>query len=215
MSKSKSKKVTRGCWPHPLLEILPGTLPVAGSASSNPVVDDYDIYIGFDHMSLTSRGMPWEPGEEIHFPIADMGVPGDVVRYRELVDWTLLQLGGGARVHAGCIGGHGRTGMFFAALVAAATNRKDAIAYVREHYCKKACETSKQIDFLVKHYGVDAIAGSKITSSGKGGWTEGGNAVFDDNWTMSDATYAGKAIVPLMNSVTIWGDSLYIEEDDF
>lgn len=213
MSKSKTTPTKRPCWPHPLLEIQPGMHPVAGSASSNPVVDDYDIYIGFDHMKLTSRGMPWEPGTEIHYPIQDMGTPADVVMYRKLVNWTLDQLEGGARVHAGCIGGHGRTGMFFVALVAAATGRKDAILYVREHYCKKACETATQIDFLVKHYGVDAVKASKCGAVGVGGWKQGGDMVFDKSWTMSDDTYEGKAIVPLLSSTTIWGDSLRDDGD--
>ena len=30
----------------------------------------------------------------------------------------------------------------------------DAIAYVREHYCKEAVETKSQVDFLMKHFGV-------------------------------------------------------------
>jgi len=208
MSKSKKTLATRPCWPHPLLEILPGTHPVAGSASSNPVVYDYDIYIGFDHMKLTSRGMPWETGTEIHYPIKDMSTPTDVAMYRKLVDWTLAQLEGGARVHAGCIGGHGRTGMFFVALVAAATGRKDAIAYVREHYCKKACETATQIDFLVKHFGVDSVKASKTFAPAKGTWTEGGNAVFGDDWPEAYGDASGKAIVPLVSSTTIWGDAL-------
>lgn len=206
--------IKRPCWPHPLLEIKPGMPPVAGSASYSPVVDDYDVYIGFDAMELTKRHLPWMPGVEIKYPIQDMSVPKDLKTYRELVDWTLEQLEGGARVHAGCIGGHGRTGMFFAALVAVATGRKNAITYVREHYCKKACETSAQIDFLVKHYGVDPVKASKTYVSAKGGWTQGGNNIFSDDWASADATASGKAIVPLVNSTTIWGASLWSGDDD-
>ena len=219
MSRRKSKKITavRLCWPHPLLEIKPGMPPVAGGGCSTPAVDDYDIYIGFDRMTLTTRHLPWTPGVEIEYFIPDMTVPKDVATYRKLIDWTLEQMEGGARVHAGCIGGHGRTGMFFVALVAVATGRKDAIAYVREHYCKKACETSTQIDFLVKHFGVDSVKASKNAEFTKGGmWTQGGKNIFDTaNWTSSDSLANGKAIVPLVSSVTIWGDSLCIDEEDF
>ncbi|KKK65816.1 hypothetical protein LCGC14_2970330 [marine sediment metagenome] len=196
----KPKTYKRACWPHPLLEIRPGLRLVAGSGCAHPIVDDYDVYIGFDAMTLTTRHLPWTPGVEIHYRIDDMQAPKNAKTYRKLVDWTLEQLVSGARVHAGCIGGHGRTGMFFTALVAAATGRKDAILYVREHYCKKACETSTQIDFLVKHYGVDPVTASKCGAVGVGGWDQGGDMLFDDSWMTN------KAIVPLVSSTTIWGD---------
>ncbi len=217
MSKSKKTEfVVRPCWPHPLLEIKPGMPPIAGSACAKPVVDDYDIYIGFDTMRFTERHLPWTPGVEIEYRIRDRGVPGDVNTYRELLGWTLAQMEGGARVHAGCIGGHGRTGMFFAALVAVATGRKDAINYVREHYCKKACETKTQIDFLVKHFDVDAVKESKVYTPSVTPWTNGGKNIFhgDTTW-VDEGEYGGKAIVPLVNSKTIWGDSLYFDGDEF
>jgi hypothetical protein len=214
---SKSKTVApyaRKCWPHPLLEVKPGMPPIAGSACRTPVVTDYDIYIGFDSMTFTDRALPWTPGMEIAFPIPDMGVPKSPENFVKLVDWTLSQMEGGAKVHAGCIGGHGRTGMFFAALVAVATGRKDAIMYVRENYCKKACETSKQIDFLVKRFGVDdakASKGAVVFSSGSQG-----------NWPKSpytkqhgiDSTPGGKVIYPVSDSTTIWGDTLYAEVEE-
>jgi hypothetical protein len=150
-----------------------------------------------------------------------MAAPEDLETYRKLINWTLAQLEGGAKVHAGCIGGHGRTGMFFVALVTVATGRKDAITYVREHYCKKACETSSQINFLVKHFGVDSVKASKNYTPSNGAWTKGGNKVFtnggisDVYWEAGTSTASGKAIVPLVSSKTIWGDSLYIEDDDY
>lgn len=218
----KSKFTVRPCWPHPLLEIKPGMPPVAGGACVTPAVDDYDIYIGFDSgMPLTKRHLPWTPGVEISYPVRDMSVPEDLASYRKLINWTLEQMESGAKVHAGCIGGHGRTGMFFAALVTVATGRKDAITYVREHYCKKACETATQIEFLVKHFGVDSVKASKNYTSGKGAWTKGGNKVFinggisEEYWEAGTSTAYGKAIVPLVSSKTIWGDTLYIEDDDY
>ena len=222
MSK-KSKFKVRPCWPHPLFEIKPGMPPVSGGSCGTPAVADYDIYIGLDSgMTFTDRQFPWTPGAEIYYPIQDMQAPTNLQTYRKLINWTLEQLEGGARVHVGCIGGHGRTGMFLSALVTVATGRKDAIAYVREHYCKKACETSSQIDFLVKHYGVDSVKASKNYTSAKSGWTKGGNKVNgsasvwpDDVYWLDDQTTTGaKAIIPLASSKTIWGDSLLTEEDD-
>jgi hypothetical protein len=197
--------------------------PVAGSSCGTPAVGDCDIYIGLDRgMTFTDRQFPWTPGAEIYYPIRDMSVPENLTTYRKLINWTLEQLEGGAKVHVGCIGGHGRTGMFFAALVAVATGRKDAITYVREHYCKKACETAGQIEFLVKHFGVDPVKASKSATSSKGGWTKDGNKVNggtdawpdDVYWIDGKTTADGKAIVPLVSSTTIWGDTLYGDETD-
>ncbi len=211
--KSNVKPYVRSCWPHPLLEVKPGMPPIAGSACSTPVVADYDIYIGFASMDFTDRHLPWTPGMEIAFPIQDMGVPKSPENFGKLVDWTLAQMEGGAKVHAGCIGGHGRTGMFFAALVAAATGRKDAIKYVREHYCKKACETSVQIDFLVKRFGVDEVKGSKTFSSGSSnGWPTTGKTYGKQQGISSEDC---RVIYPISDSTTIWGDTLLGEPDEF
>ncbi len=201
------KPYVRKCWPHPLLEIKPGLPAIAGSACANPVVADYDIYIGFERMSLTDRHLPWTPGTEISYPITDMGVPKNPETYGKLVDWTLEQMEGGARVHAGCIGGHGRTGMFFAALVAVATGRKDAITYVRENYCKKACETSAQIDFLVKRFGVDTSKASKSFSSGSSvPWPK---SPYDTgSYTTGISSQGGRIVHPIKAATTIWGDTL-------
>lgn len=211
--KSNVKPYMRSCWPHPLLEVKPGMPPIAGSACRTPVVAGYDIYIGFDSMEFTSRHLPWTPGMEISFPIPDMGVPTSPENFGKLVDWTLAQMEGGAKVHAGCIGGHGRTGMFLAALVAAATGRKDAITYVRENYCKKACETSVQIDFLVKRFGVDAVKGSKtFSSSSKSAWPTDSKTYGAQHGISSED---GRVIYPITDSKSIWGSTLYGEPDEF
>ncbi len=213
LSKVKTvKPYIRPCWPHPLLEIKPGLPPIAGSACRVPVFDDCDIYIGFDGMDFTERHLPWTPGMEISYPVPDRGVPKNPATYGKLVDWTLEQMEGGAKIHAGCIGGHGRTGMFFAALVAVATGRKDAIQYVREHYCKKACETAGQIDYLVKRFGVDTAKASKSYGSGsKTIWPKGGYSA--QAGVYSD--FEGKVVRPCKDSTTIWGGMLSATPEDF
>ena len=146
---------------HPPLK-LPGTdLVIYGGSCSSPVVHDADIYIGFDSgMTFTERQFPWTPGHEILFRITDMDAPKDAGLFRKLVFWTRDQLEIGMKVHCGCIGGHGRTGTFLAALVST-FGEKDAISYVRQNYCHKAVESTTQIKFLAKHFEVIEAKGSK------------------------------------------------------
>lgn len=140
---------------------------IYGGSCSNPVVSNADIYIGFDSYSMRTQAhkMPWEEGYspiiEINFPIQDMSVPKDADRFVKLVDWTCNQLQNGKLIHAGCIGGHGRTGMFLAAVTRRLTGEKDAITYVRENYCKKAVESDEQSRFLEKHFGIEVKKGYK------------------------------------------------------
>lgn len=179
--KMKGHKSTYGtgerCYKsHPPLP-LPGTdLVIYGGSCLNPVVLDADIYIGFDGgMTFTERQFPWTPGHEFLFKITDMDAPKDHKLFAKLVSWTRDQLEIGMKVHCGCIGGHGRTGTFLAALVST-FGEKDAITYVREHYCQKAVESSVQIKFLAKHFGIKEVSGSK---SGKtySGFSDGKKSV--------------------------------------
>jgi len=146
---------------HPPLK-LPGTdLVIYGGSCLHPKVNDADVYIGFDAgMTLTKRVWPWTPGDEVRFKVQDMGVPDHVSDYHKLVDWTVVQLKADRKVHCGCIGGHGRTGMFLAAVVSK-FGEKDAISYVRKNYCKKAVESSSQVKFLGKEFGIAPVAGAK------------------------------------------------------
>ena len=148
---------------HPPLTI-PGTdLKIWGGSCHYPIVKDADIYIGFDHgMELGGpRSWPWKEGEEFLFAIQDMGVPKHPDEFVKLVDWTASQLRAGKKVHCGCIGGHGRTGMFLAALVCTMAGMADSISYVRENYCRKVVETEEQMNFLFNTFGIVPIQGSK------------------------------------------------------
>jgi hypothetical protein len=150
---------------HPALK-LPGTeLVVYGGSCSSPVVKDADVYIGFElGMRFTERNWPWKKGAEVLFRITDMCAPEKPDEFKKLVAWAKKQLEAGLKVHAGCIGGHGRTGTFLAALVSE-FGEKDAIAYVRQHYCKKAVESSVQAKFLKEHFGITPHDGYKSSSS--------------------------------------------------
>jgi protein-tyrosine phosphatase len=109
--------------------------------------------------------MPWIDGEDIFLYIQDGKTPKDVANFIKLVEWTAEQLRDGKKIHAGCIGGHGRTGLFFAALVAHMGIEKDAINYVRDNYCDRAVESKLQIDFLIKHFDVRDADGTKEQGS--------------------------------------------------
>lgn len=144
--------------------LVVGDYLIYGGSCSTPAVSDADVYIGFDYsMSHSAKAWPWQakPTVEVYFHITDMQCPADAESFRELIEWTALQLIAGKKVHAGCIGGHGRTGTFFAALVTYMTGEKDSISYVRKNYCPKAVESKVQTTFLNKHYGITEVAGSK------------------------------------------------------
>jgi protein-tyrosine phosphatase len=59
-----------------------------------------------------------------------MSVPDKPDEFKKLVAWTRKQLEAGLKVHCGCMGGHGRTGTFLAAL-SSDFGEKDAISHVR------------------------------------------------------------------------------------
>ena len=71
----------------------------------------------------------------------------------EAIEWTLPYLHNKSSImEIACMGGHGRTGTFVAALMIregwAAT---DAIAYIRSGYCTKAIESKGQEDLLTAY----------------------------------------------------------------
>ena len=151
---------------HPGLK-LPGTeFTIYGGSCSSPIIGDADVYIGFDHgMKFTARHWPWKKGAEVLFSVPDMGVPKQPDEFKKLVAWTKKQVEAGLKVHCGCVGGHGRTGMFMAALVSA-FGEPDAIAYVRKNYCDKAVESSAQIKFLCEEFGITKAAPAKSWDGG-------------------------------------------------
>lgn len=166
-NKGSSSILERCYKSHKPMKLPKSKAVIYGGSCSEPIIDDADIYIGFDRsMVQTSRSYPWNKGHEILFRIPDMGVPSNPEEFRKLVLWVKKQLDSGRKVHAGCIGGHGRTGTFFAALVTL-YGEKNAINYVRTHYCLKAVESTEQVAFLKLHYDVIEAPPTKTYSSQK------------------------------------------------
>jgi hypothetical protein len=134
---------------------LPGGLSIHGGFCGHPVVEA-DVYIGFDGMMrLAGDCRPWDGKYEVYFRIEDRKAPKDASQFKKLVAWTIEQLQAGKKIHAGCIGGHGRTGTFLVAVYAQMSGDKAAIEYVRANYCNKAVESAAQISFLMRHFGVN------------------------------------------------------------
>jgi hypothetical protein len=151
---------------HPALKI--GKFEVFGGSCGNPIHDDADVYVGLDwSMKQHKQRFPWEPGEAIHFEIKDGHAPSNAKEFFELIDYLEIQINDGKKVHAGCIGGHGRTGIVLSALVAQMTGLEDPINYVRTHYCKKVVESKEQVDFLVEQYGCKDVGPSKVYTTSK------------------------------------------------
>lgn len=137
-----------------------------GSATRSEPCSSFDVFVGLDHgMQLTARRFPWNDGEEFLFPITDMLVPKDLKEFNKLIQHLMVAIVNGKKVFIGCIGGHGRTGLVLAALLKCMTGEEDAITYVRDNYCQKAVESSGQVDWLNKHFGIKKVKGSKSWES--------------------------------------------------
>lgn len=192
-----------------------GDHKIYGGSCARPIVKDADIYVGFDHsMSFTGGNYPWEEGAEFLYPITDMAAPKDAASFKKLIEYLATNLEGGKKIHIGCIGGHGRTGTVLAALVAHMTGEKDATAYVRKHYCKKAVESKSQIAFLKKHYGITPAKPTKDYSAST--WKSGRTS---DDFYKKPAKGKGKVLraekeeftISPMGANDIWG--AFLEEE--
>lgn len=144
------------CHSHPELEL--GMGKIVGASCGQPR-EGYDIYIGLCYtMKFKHQVFPWEhngdPIIEFQYNITDGCAPGKPKDFKKMINWVSDQLDDGKTVHVGCIGGHGRTGTFLAALVSLYEDlTDDPIGWVRKNHCKKAVESESQLKFLKKHFG--------------------------------------------------------------
>jgi hypothetical protein len=153
---------------HPAVPIGPGH--VYGGSCGWPKVTDADIYIGLDSSMNFRNPMryPWHPAPEqtgpleVLFRIPDGHPPKDVAEFKAMIGWLAQQLLAGKKIHIGCIGGHGRTGLVLAALKKVVDGTQDAITWVREHYCHKAVESTSQVQFLADEFGITKVPGSRL-----------------------------------------------------
>ena len=199
---------------HPPYEIAPG-LTIHGGSCITPIVGDADVYIGFDHGMDKTMPFPWEaqtPVTKVFFPITDMSVPQSLDQFKNLINWTAEQLKAGKKVHAGCIGGHGRTGLFFAALrKLLVPDDDDSIIHVRTNYCKKVVESHQQVDWLHTHFGIKKAPATK--GGGHHGGYNGGKVLSSDKgqapkvWGGPNVSSSAKRSTgqPKNIAASIWG----------
>lgn len=123
----------------------------------------FDIYVSLDfYAKALPQRFPWNKGEVIVFNITDMKPPTTVRDFKQMIKYLSEQLDQGKSVHVGCLGGHGRTGIILAALIAYRKWDTNPIQYVRNNYCHKAVESHEQIQYLHKHFGCPIVKPSKL-----------------------------------------------------
>jgi hypothetical protein len=189
---------------------------IVGAACGSPR-EGYDIYIGFDYgMKMQHQPFPWDqkddPIIEFQYRITDMCAPKSPKEFKKMIEWVSEQLDDGKKIHVGCIGGHGRTGLFLAALVSLYEDlTDDPIGYVRKEHCKKAVESKSQMKFLKKHFGI-SIKGHKPTKehghfhhTGTQTGRMTGKAQYNSNVTQIDRKRAPEKIRHVAKKGSIWG----------
>lgn len=175
----------------------------------------FDVYVGFDHGMRVESLAPWRASstEAVHakFLIPDGGVPKDKADFDDMILWLASQLSAGKRVHVGCIGGHGRTGLVMAVLKCVIDDDQHSAEWVREHHCKKAIETKEQVNWLEKHYGIKPVAPSR------GSWAAGsiayGNSLIEGVKGMSYPGTKGHAVSKVgaqVDTSRVLGDGLKV-----
>jgi hypothetical protein len=199
---------------------LPGGKAIYGGNCHNPVVKDADVYVALDGgYSPTNKSWPWaRKAEEVYYKITDMDVPKSPKNFKAMIDWLVTQIEAGKKVHVGCIGGHGRTGIVLSAVYAKMSGNKDAITYVRKNYCDKAVETAEQIDFLAQHFGIKKAKATKswenYFSEGTSGGPYAKGGIWDKNGKFISGVAGGNTplyATPVKNALCIWGKDGVIE----
>lgn len=160
---------------HSPIEIGGGV--VFGGNCHSPICNDADVYVNLD-TSKTGMSFPWESPIHINFEIPNFGVPLNSKAFVKLISFLKEQLEEGKKIHVGCIGGHGRTGMVLAALACVVESKKDAIQYIRSVYCSKAVETKSQVIFLVSNFLMDSAPVVKVSHPSKLHLYEGSSKSF-------------------------------------
>lgn len=152
---------------HPPLaiKVKNKTVHIHASSCLRPNKKDAQIFISLDGGApVFEWEKPWVHNtlkqQHVRYFVPDMSVPEDPQEFDLLLNYTIDLLEKGTSVHVGCLAGHGRTGLFLAALVEKTMgeelqkNHLSAIDYVRDNYCAKAVETLAQVFYLNVYYGV-------------------------------------------------------------
>lgn len=154
--KEKIMNMNTDCYEGHQPFYITDTLYVTGGSCLTPP-EDAEVVVGLDHSfrpEQLSESMGIDPENFISYIIPDFYAPTDVYSFSQMIDAVIAHIESGKRVHIGCLGGHGRTGMVMSAIYTRMTGDRDGINYVRSHYCPYAVETQEQIDFLVNNFSI-------------------------------------------------------------
>lgn len=196
------------CWEsHPsyCIQVDEDKYYIQGGSCTGGYPKDVDVFIGFDsNMSQGKRTYPWEQGIDFLYPIVDTQAPKNIIPFKKLLEWTAEQLKEGKHVYCGCIGGHGRTGLFLAALTTYMNGDKDSINTVRNNYCKKAVESGIQVDWLHDHFGIKKVNGSKqfLSSATNNVTSMYGDPNYTNSWVPPDNIIDNKKHKAVSGKVT-------------
>ena len=127
--------------------VLPSGRSVRGRALHRPVpegtVPDFGIYLLAERPRHTPWEARWVRWPDFRLPV-DRGDAHDALHEA----WSRAA---GERVEVACDGGRGRTGTALACLaVIDGVAARDAVAYVREHYDRRAVETPWQRRYVTR-----------------------------------------------------------------
>lgn len=149
---------------HPDLPMGNGII-VGGNCNNHTRHSSVDLYVALDsYQSHPLFEIDMEPSTSFYYPIMNMGIPKRVDKFQAMVGLICHHLHAGKKVHVGCIGGHGRTGMVLAAVASqmgVCGPENDAIGWIRANYCRKAIETKAQEGFIVVNFGAKVQTASK------------------------------------------------------
>ncbi|HEY2552301.1 MAG TPA: protein-tyrosine phosphatase family protein [Streptosporangiaceae bacterium] len=126
---------------------LPSGRLVRGRALGRPVPDGLSPHFGVYLLGEQPPATPWESAW-IRWP--DFGLPADQqAAIPALTEaWRRAEL---ERVEVACTGGRGRTGTALACLaILDGVPATDAVAFVREHYDRRAVETPGQRRYVAR-----------------------------------------------------------------
>jgi hypothetical protein len=96
---------------------------------------------------------PRTPYITVHH-IPNFGVPQNIKLFNQCLEKAAIFVTEGCPIFVGCLGGHGRTGLFLSILLFQLTKDKLSLYTLRERYCHKAVETTVQYRFLME-YGLE------------------------------------------------------------
>lgn len=155
-----------------------------------------------DAVDVWSSG--WR-GDILYVPIRDYkALPDDVLS--KYVGIVVEKLTAGEHVGIYCLGGHGRTGYFAAAVLWALgipqLAGKEPIEYLRAHYCKDAVESDEQVMSLVRYTGIKELSSKykqyyfnySYGTSGRFGSTRNKSYTYGYQWDEFDDRYMAATV---------------------